>query len=529
MESDDPASLKEALTQYESQLTHVTNLIQNSDQESLAGLNSLKSKLVELIELTKESLASQEPTETNTNSSNNIDDEYALFMSEVGDTDQSESVAETKVTPKKNTDTEGQKYDPEKLDISEDEDNIMNELNSLIGIKCQAPYSENWTGAAVTYHNALIMSIDSIEDSETLKIRVIFINPTSQKMIPCNYFLDGDCKFSDERCRFSHGYVVSFSDLKEYKEPDFSLIKENIQVLAKDTDNLWKRAIVKELISEENQCTVQFESGSKKIVVIDLHDTLPLLESEENDMESESCTHPNSGNAAPKQSISNEEHEAIVEKSLTQQPLAEKLGGWEQHTKSIGSRLMAKMGYVVGTGLGKRGEGRVEPVAAVVLPPGKSLDHCMKLREAAGGDPNLFKAEKYQQKLQNKIIARNARKQNLLKKPRNVFNFINDSLSSSSSKQSHSFHQDEPGLKTSSAQQLNVEELKVSERIDKKKYELYVLQDTLTRQKKNTVGFNSVAKKLKQAQMELDSLQNKLKDVNKEQSYRKTMKELTKF
>lgn len=34
---------------------------------------------------------------------------------------------------------------------------------------------------------------------------------------------------------------------------------------------------------------------------------------------------------------------------------------------------MAKMGYVVGTGLGKRGEGRVEPVPAVVLPPGKSL------------------------------------------------------------------------------------------------------------------------------------------------------------
>ncbi len=34
---------------------------------------------------------------------------------------------------------------------------------------------------------------------------------------------------------------------------------------------------------------------------------------------------------------------------------------------------MASMGYVVGTGLGKHGEGRVEPVSAVVLPPGKSL------------------------------------------------------------------------------------------------------------------------------------------------------------
>lgn len=41
-------------------------------------------------------------------------------------------------------------------------------------------------------------------------------------MIPCNYFLDGDCKFSDEQCRFSHGYVVSFSDLREYKYEFFN-------------------------------------------------------------------------------------------------------------------------------------------------------------------------------------------------------------------------------------------------------------------------------------------------------------------
>lgn len=34
---------------------------------------------------------------------------------------------------------------------------------------------------------------------------------------------------------------------------------------------------------------------------------------------------------------------------------------------------MAKMGYVVGTGLGKNGEGRLDPVEAQVLPVGKSL------------------------------------------------------------------------------------------------------------------------------------------------------------
>lgn len=34
---------------------------------------------------------------------------------------------------------------------------------------------------------------------------------------------------------------------------------------------------------------------------------------------------------------------------------------------------MSKMGYVVGCGLGKYGEGRLEPVEAMAYPPGKSL------------------------------------------------------------------------------------------------------------------------------------------------------------
>lgn len=41
--------------------------------------------------------------------------------------------------------------------------------------------------------------------------------------------------------------------------------------------------------------------------------------------------------------------------------------------QGIGSRLMQKMGYVVGTGLGPQADGRIEPVTAVILPAGKSL------------------------------------------------------------------------------------------------------------------------------------------------------------
>ncbi|GLJ42963.1 hypothetical protein SUGI_0891480 [Cryptomeria japonica] len=48
-----------------------------------------------------------------------------------------------------------------------------------------------------------------------------------------------------------------------------------------------------------------------------------------------------------------------------------KMGSFEVHTKGFGSRMMVKMGFVEGTGLGKDGQGIVQPIEAIKRP--KSL------------------------------------------------------------------------------------------------------------------------------------------------------------
>ncbi|KAL2915519.1 hypothetical protein HK105_204921 [Polyrhizophydium stewartii] len=56
-------------------------------------------------------------------------------------------------------------------------------------------------------------------------------------------------------------------------------------------------------------------------------------------------------------------------------PTATGFAGWEAHTRGVGSRLLAKMGYQPGAGLGVDGAGIVEPIEVVVLPPGRGLGH----------------------------------------------------------------------------------------------------------------------------------------------------------
>jgi hypothetical protein len=257
----------------------------------------------------------------------------------------------------------------EKPEVADETQDITDELQALIGTKCQAPHTHSWGSKA--YHNAFVSALDnSSEDISKIMVKVLFLNPTHQEMIPCAFYLDGNCRFDDENCRFSHGESIHLDELKDYHEPDFSLLhRKNCPVLAKGGNRIWSKGTIRNVDFEKKVCTVRLDE-TKSQDQFNFEDVFPvdhehyLSESEEEEIDVDV------------------QRAQIIEKSLFNPVPNERLGNWEEHTRGIGSKIMMKMGYVIGSGLGSKGEGIVVPVSAQILPTGRSLDYCMNLRYA---------------------------------------------------------------------------------------------------------------------------------------------------
>lgn len=254
----------------------------------------------------------------------------------------------------------------------------------------------------------------------------------------------------------------------------------------------------------------------------------------------------------------------LIEKSLLTPAPDQKLGAWEVHTKvryicliknhffssvfsvllnfcrnfhlkGFGSRILQKLGYVVGTGLGQNGEGIVVPISAQVLPPGRSLDHCMALREQANGNKNLFSVEKKLKRQQERQEILNARAYEREKNNQDIFNFLNqnilNSMPSTSGYQNanNQAKRQKVDIKSETNRKLNVESLKIGEDIKKMEKEIQKLQESLRRQKDGTHISQQLNMQLDIRKSELDRMKNSESCLQKEQNLRKDKSKLTIF
>ncbi|NWZ26532.1 ZGPAT protein, partial [Asarcornis scutulata] len=538
----DEESLEAAIRAYSAQLRQVELALgAGLDPSQQSDLVQLQEDLKQLIELTEASLVSVRKSkllatlDTNASSSSSPggvlehgadpessaqDEEYAAFkeaIAELGADDK--PAAESSEISAKGDESKDKRES--KGSEEEEESDREEEEEELSGMKVKAPYYSSW--GTLEYHNAMIVGTEYLEDGSA-GVRVLYLYPTHKSLKPCPFFLDDKCRFK-ENCRFSHGQVVSVEELQPFQEPNLSTLEVGSACLAKHSDGIWYTAKITDI--DSGYYTVKFDSLLLKEAVVEGDSIIPPLRSEDaaSSAESDEDSIDDSGYAKDSGGPENGEWAPACSSSF---------GGWEAHTRGIGSKLLAQMGYEFGKGLGKNSEGRVEPVQAVVLPRGKSLDQC---------------AEVLQKKKQGRLDPGNSKKcrakgnttgrasAGTRKPPRNVFDFLNEKLrGKSSGEKAGGVALPERNSKEiyhaskSTKKALSVRLFQTMEKIEQTQKDIRGIQQALAR----NIGRHSIAtaqleEKLANAHKQLGQLQAQEASLQREQKKADTHKKMTEF
>lgn len=447
------------------------------------------------------------------------------------------------------------------------------EVCSLEGAAVRAPYTESWGGH--TLHNALVLSVDEDGgfDAAFPQVLVLFSQPTCLAMLPCRFYLSNSCHYNDGSCQFSHGHPVPVDSLRPYTPPDPSLLVSGSRVLCRHPavsstpkrgkgggGELWHAGVVEDVLKEERLVSVDC-SVCSCVLQCDLGDAVPLTEEERGDTafklsDARHVTAIEDDEADDEDTPRRRPFAAMVEdvqdeggpsSSVQQQfllnPSSAGLGEWEKYTRGVGSRLMAAMGYVPGTGLGRDGEGRVEPVPAYLYPARVSLDRCMELREKSGGQ-DLLQVEKRLKKEQAQQEQRQQRQEERLAAQTSVFDIINNRLAGKSSKSAGSSSSNSGSssnqppvdvgrqqLKVDTTHALNLKSYQLSKNARLLQQEVNILTRSWDRQQggKDTQAAERIHDKLKEKQRELNAVQAAEERISSEQHSRREKKKYVVF
>ncbi|XP_005491272.2 zinc finger CCCH-type with G patch domain-containing protein [Zonotrichia albicollis] len=538
----DEESLEAAIQTYNAQLEQVELALgAGQDPSQHSDLIQLQEDLKQLIELTESSLVAVKKSkllatlDTDASSSSPAalpgqdphlessaqDEEYAAFKEAIAGlgTDEEPPADDNGISSER----EGETGDKSKSKCSEEEEESEREEEEeeLSGMKVKAPYYSSW--GTLEYHNAMIVGTEELEDGSA-GVRVLYLYPTHKSLKPCPFFLDDKCRFK-ENCRFSHGQVVSVEELQPFQEPDLSSLGVGSACLAKHTDGIWYTAKITDV--DSGYYTVKFDSLLLKEAVVEGDSVIPPLRSEDAAESGES----------DEDSVDDSGYAKVIDSGVPENgewtpACSSSFGGWEAHTRGIGSKLLVQMGYEFGKGLGKNGEGRVEPVQAVVLPRGKSLDQC---------------AEVLQKKKQGKLEPGKSRKCRAKggssgqpggrKAPRNVFDFLNEKLRGKSAgdraggmalpqrNSKEIYH-----ASKSTKKALSVSLFQTTEKIEQTQRDIRGIQQALAR----NIGRHSIAaaqleEKLANAHKQLGQLQAQEARLQREQKKADTHKKMTEF
>lgn len=310
----------------------------------------------------------------------------------------------------------------EPLDPDDVEPEPLEPQEFSIGSKCRFRHKDG------RWYNGCVIGLEGSRDA-----RISFLTPTSENMSMCKFFLQQRCRFGSN-CRLSHGIVIPTSSLKRFTPTRWqqSLVGSSILASSGHHSGLWRRA---ELESWDDdlklgQVVFQDDGNSARLP----SDSLSI--SEYADMSGEDDEGSSSEEESELSEDGDQEDESIhqglglLESTNFSGVQSETLifAKWENHTRGVASKMMAKMGYREGMGLGVSGQGMLEPIPVKVLPPKQSLDHAVAASADNGTIGRGKRRSRGGKRKREKKFAEQARAAKAEEAERSVFGFINSQL-----------------------------------------------------------------------------------------------------
>ncbi|KAI4376847.1 hypothetical protein MLD38_014561 [Melastoma candidum] len=247
-----------------------------------------------------------------------------------------------------------------------------------VGSKCRFRYTDG------RWYNGLVIGLEDGSDSA----RVCFLTPTSEKMLMCKFFRQQRCRFGSN-CRLSHGIDIPMSCLKRFVPTAWeqSFVGSSILAVSENKSSIWREAELEYWNNELQVGQVVFrDDGSSaqlgaNCMALSERAAMSDGEEEEQDEDSDSSAELSESSDPTEedfQGLGFLEGTALQRGAQTETVIFAK---WENHTRGVASKIMANMGYREGMGLGRSGQGMVNPIPVKVLPPKQSLDLAVKADE----------------------------------------------------------------------------------------------------------------------------------------------------